>query len=506
MYVNVNMTFCFVNFDISVAQLLIMSRLAFSNVRCAMEDLVPFKVFCFWQPEGKPEVRRFGIEKSVVTSYHYLNAKLQDVFPGLKGKAYTVQWKDEDGDDVTISSDDEMMIALAAMRADVYKLYVSPKPKSDDEKDNIEVMLTGFPEVSCGPSAEHFGVTCDGCDGMVVGYRYKCTSCDDYDLCARCEASGVHPDHCMVRVPAPSMPRALIRAAIKRSRHFLKSVAIAPEEEGCHKRHRRDRSAEKKRDHHRDHHRDHRERRPRTSWLETFATYMNEFANLAGDVNSDALNDPKDIKTDTTQKQKKTAPETSQATPTNTPGPGCPFQPNVQNIQKILEAYMTQLNLNVNAPNGDDDEMGQGDRKSPEAEKVNVVDKVPIKTEPEASTSNAEKGEPSLDKADDWMMVNQDKELMEAYVNAKPTAPEEQNPIGFNLPQEFQQRVNISGGNLYPPLNMATAAPHIDGAIQQMLSMGFTNEGGWLTQLLESKNGNIAAVLDLLTPVNPKQK
>lgn len=58
-----------------------------------MEDLVPFKVFCFWQPEGKPEVRRFGIEKSVVTSYHYLNAKLQDVYPGLKGKAYTVQWK-----------------------------------------------------------------------------------------------------------------------------------------------------------------------------------------------------------------------------------------------------------------------------------------------------------------------------------------------------------------------------------------------------------------------------
>lgn len=58
-----------------------------------MEDQVPFKVFTYWNEKGKPEVRRFGIEKSLVTSFIYLNAKLQEIYPGLKGKSYTVAWK-----------------------------------------------------------------------------------------------------------------------------------------------------------------------------------------------------------------------------------------------------------------------------------------------------------------------------------------------------------------------------------------------------------------------------
>ncbi len=45
--------------------------------------------------------------------------------------------------------------------------------------------------------------------------------------------------------------------------------------------------------------------------------------------------------------------------------------------------------------------------------------------------------------------------------------------------------------------------PKIQIALQAMTNMGFSNDGGWLTQLLEAKGGDIGKVLDVLQPVRP---
>lgn len=236
--------------------------------------------------------------------------------------------------------------------------------------------------------------------------------------------------------------RTVIKAAIKRSRHFLKTVSGVVED--CpYKRNKRERSGDRKHrgphgehgDHRGDHHRGERHhRRPRTSWLETFATYMNEFANLAGDIDLDK--NPSQTNPQNQPEQPKTSTENAQGPNEPRPSaemPHCPFIPgnlNVQNIQKLLELYLggqgapqpststasNDASVNTNeVPTNNasvntndvemaqaDAEMGQGDRQSPESDKVSIKSEV-------SSTSAELKRDESPDKADGWTVINKEK-------------------------------------------------------------------------------------------------
>lgn len=65
----------------------------------------------------------------------------------------------------------------------------------------------------------HPNVICDGCNGPVVGTRYKCSVCPDYDLCAACEGKGLHREHNKLVFPTTFGPfsevsRASLRAGV----------------------------------------------------------------------------------------------------------------------------------------------------------------------------------------------------------------------------------------------------------------------------------------------------
>ena len=59
--------------------------------------------------------------------------------------------------------------------------------------------------------------------------------------------------------------------------------------------------------------------------------------------------------------------------------------------------------------------------------------------------------------------------------------------------------------NPYPSSGASTARTRsIQEARDQMISMGFSDEDGWLTQLLTLKHGNIEQVIEILSPVRNK--
>jgi hypothetical protein len=47
----------------------------------------------------------------------------------------------------------------------------------------------------------HTGVRCDGCDCEPIrGVRFKCSVCANYDLCQKCEAKNIHPEHPFLKI------------------------------------------------------------------------------------------------------------------------------------------------------------------------------------------------------------------------------------------------------------------------------------------------------------------
>merc|ERR1712156_700718 len=148
--------------------------------------------------ETKSEVRRFVVPQDCSTSMVYLKEKLRSIFGRQVENGMKITWRDEDGDDVCIESDEELVIALHEMKGPLYKLSVvacNQEPLKTTHNDHVQETPVG--------AEVHPGVTCDACEGPVHGHRYKCLKCPDYDLCAKCEAKGFHPGHNMMRIATP---------------------------------------------------------------------------------------------------------------------------------------------------------------------------------------------------------------------------------------------------------------------------------------------------------------
>lgn len=66
------------------------------------------------------------------------------------------------------------------------------------QEDATATMSSGSEALDLYPN-----IVFDGCEDPVSGFRYACSTCDNFDLCVRCEAKMINPKHIMFCIPVP---------------------------------------------------------------------------------------------------------------------------------------------------------------------------------------------------------------------------------------------------------------------------------------------------------------
>uniref|UniRef100_A0A336KG47 CSON006313 protein n=1 Tax=Culicoides sonorensis TaxID=179676 RepID=A0A336KG47_CULSO len=168
---------------------------------------------------------------------------------------YKIYWIDEDGDEISIMDDDDLRIVADRHKSTSIKLNVRPLNETTIEENEAKATEKKQDESSNSASNTpaddtlpiHHGIICDGCNGPIHGFRYKCIQCHDYDLCRHCEAKMLHDQHLMTRIPhgLDKLPRKIDRVinlgrtfdtAEEHIRKFKKQEEKFRREEEKHKR------------------------------------------------------------------------------------------------------------------------------------------------------------------------------------------------------------------------------------------------------------------------------
>ncbi|CAF1416796.1 unnamed protein product [Adineta steineri] len=147
------------------------------------------KVYYTKQQQQQPEIRRFAIDISPENDniYQELCTKIATYQPDIQLNGFTVQYIDEENERITFSSSEELRSAIS----------------SNKDPNALKIFITTNQSEQPINREQHAGVECDGCKGSIVGFRYKCVVCPNYDLCDKCSSAGIHSEHNMIKISKP---------------------------------------------------------------------------------------------------------------------------------------------------------------------------------------------------------------------------------------------------------------------------------------------------------------
>merc|ERR1712110_1343779 len=467
------------------------------------------------------ETRRFVLDEA--TRFSHLQQKIASIFPALDQREPVLSWLDDEGDEVTIANDEELKLALAAMTGPVYKLRVrlGGKKRGDEHQAGA----------GAGGELLHPGVVCDGCDGPVLGPRYKCLACPDYDLCKICESRGLHSQHKMVRLPQPCKrdlklarlltynerdTRGLVRCPLMRAPSsacnnqakgmpgvFAEFLATRPRAKGCQVNSSAtasEKSADKTEP------KEHSETQKEGPAPETenqakgepsktttptnnnLPGFLADLTPLLGPIQAEQLSQ---LLTNSQGSQlREQLPHLGGLISTFL-GPAA-----LEAVFPVLEALAKTQSVQSEA---------EQEREKPEEKANEDVEKEKVSENTEAEKSEEEKSVEEKADSDFEVIPASSPRSSSIY----PTLPTEEqarlwktNPMdSTNTNQEGTESESVMT-NADKKMDNEDGAedPKVADALAQMKAMGFSDDGGWLSNLLKAKSGDVGKVLDAIQP------
>ncbi|XP_072487342.1 sequestosome-1 isoform X3 [Notamacropus eugenii] len=421
------------------------------------------KAYLMGKEEAAREIRRFTVEPlDGPGRCEKLLRRVAEVFPALRPGGFQVYYRDEDGDLVAFSSDDELSMAMRYIKEDLFRIYIKEKKECKREhREHRPPCAQEFPT-----NVVHPNVVCDGCNGPVVGNRFKCTVCPDYDLCSTCEGKGLHKEHNMIVFQNPFNTHL---PEVRGKQHGNKWVS-------------------------------------RRRWLQKMR--HGPFPPF-GWIPGWGFPAPHSMNHNAPQAETSGTPPNPGAEQASTSSQQDPNVTFLQNVGESVAAALSPLGIDVDI---DVEHGGKRSKVTPPFSQPNSDEK----GSPQPSNCSSSQSQETLQSADMEALSEQmEKEQAETgsggdddwtHLSSKEVDPSTGELQSLQMPEtdgsnsmDHSQEgpTGLREAALYPHLP-PEADPCLIESLSQMLSMGFSDEGGWLTRLLQTKNYDIGAALDAI--------
>ncbi|XP_063086523.1 sequestosome-1 isoform X1 [Cavia porcellus] len=430
------------------------------------------KAYLLGKEGAAREIRRFSFRFSLDSQVEaeaaaagpgaceQLLCRVAALFPALHPGGFQAHYRDEDGDLVAFSSDEELMMAMSYVKDDIFRIYI--KEKKEYRREHRPHCAQEAP----GPMV-HPNVICDGCNGPVVGTRYKCSVCPDYDLCATCEGKGIHKEHSKLvftRPPGHLAEGLVLNRLLRKLKHGHRGWhgwEMGPPGNWS-------------------------PRPPRAGDIRTSPASESasgppedpgvSFLKNVGESVAAALSPlgiEVDIDVEHGGKRSRLTPGSPESSGTKDKGSSQP----------------SSCSSEPSPPGSSGTGTGAGTAQALAEQMKKIALESPGQSEME-SDNNGSGGD------DDWTHLSSKEVDPSTGELQSLQMPESAGPSSLDTTQEGP--TGLKEAALYPHLPPAEADPRLIESLSQMLSMGFSDEGGWLTRLLQTKNYDIGAALDTI--------